>query len=153
MRKVLALLIVFCFIQNTYTACTDGQFATTLGADTANHGTCTSCLPVCKTCTSATTCTTHISKIKGVDGSGNLYCAYPSGYNSNTDACENCAAGCSACYGDYNICTSCINGWDFDRNGLQCLRATLGLSAVVLALSVLTLIVGVITCILSCKLS
>ena len=59
--------------------------------------------------------------------------------------------GCAGCSVDYNVCSSCRAGWDFDRAGLQCLRATLGLAAVVLALSVLTLLVGVLTCICACK--
>lgn len=125
----------------------------------ANHGTCTSCLPVCKKCTSAATCTEYISKIKGIDSTPTNICsganAYGGvvGYNSNTDTCDKCLKGCFYCAVDYNICYGCEAGWDFDQNNLQCTRATLGLAATVLALSVLSLIAGIVTCILSYKLN
>lgn len=81
------------------------------------------------------------------------YLGYGSGYNSATDTCSDCKAGCATCIIDYDICYSCAAGWDFDAANYQCIRASLGLAAVVLALSVLVLIVGIITCVLAYKLS
>lgn len=73
-------------------------------------------------------------------------------YNKNENACGRCADGCLSCVVDYDYCYDCLDGWDWDRSSMKCVRATLGLAAVVLALSVLTLIFGVIICLLACKL-
>lgn len=170
MSKIVSIVALFCLIQSICGACPDGTFTTALGGDIANHGTCTTCLPVCATCPDSTSCTTYISRVKGVDSTNAKKCTLSDaqgvggaqstynfgwgiGYNSNTDSCEDCKWGCERCAIDYDICYSCYPGWDFDANNMQCVRATLGLAAVVLALSVLVLIVGIISCILACKLS
>lgn len=59
---------------------------------------------------------------------------------------------CEKCIIDYDECIKCKIGWDYDRNKNKCIRATLGLAAVVLALSAIFLILAVITCICACKL-
>jgi len=159
MQKLIAVVLLGCLIQGSLSACTDGQFTTPSGSDLANHGTCSSCWPVCQTCTSAAGCDKYISKVKGVDSTPAILCTGAAatggvvGYNSGTDTCDNCMRGCALCAIDYNICYACDAGWDFDAAGLQCVRASLGLAAVVLALSVLILVIGIISCILACKLS
>lgn len=170
MNKLLSIVALFCLIQSIYCACAEGSFTSINGVDNANHGICTACLPVCKTCTVATACVTYTSRVKGVDSSNAIKCqmgaaagvggndyqysyGYGVGYNANIDSCVDCKEGCELCAVDYDICYSCYAGWDFDEKNLQCIRATLGLAAVVLALSVLVLIVGIITCVLACKLS
>lgn len=159
MQKLLALVFLGCLIQVGLTQCPAGTYVSVGGADNANFGKCSACLPVCATCTSGAACDTYISRVKGVDSTPTILCpgATPMsttyGYNSNTDLCDNCVKGCTTCAIDYNICYGCDAGWDFDQNNFQCIRATLGLAAVVLALSVLILIVTIISCILACKLS
>jgi hypothetical protein len=161
MQKILAVVFLGFILQVNLTTqgCPDGTFTSAGGSDMANHGTCTSCFPICTTCTSQSVCTAYISRVKGVDSTPTKLCLSASvmgssiGYNSNTDTCDPCMKGCALCGIDYNICYGCDAGWDFDQNGLQCVRATLGLAAVVLALSVLVLIVTIISCILACKLS
>ena len=61
--------------------------------------------------------------------------------------------GCVSCIYDYDFCTSCKAGWDFNRGGYNCLRATLGLTAVNFVLSVLVVAGGVLTCMKANKLS
>jgi hypothetical protein len=161
MQKYLALFLLGCLLQVSLSqTCGDGTYASAAGgADMTNYGACTICMPICTKCTSQSACTAYISRVKGVDSTPTILCsgATPAGgqvgYNSNTDTCDQCMKGCAYCAIDYNICYGCDAGWDFDQNGLQCVRATLGLAAVVLALSVLILVVGVITCILACKLT
>ena len=161
MQKILAAVFLGFILQASLTtqACADGTYTSVGGSDMTNHGTCTTCFPICATCTTSTTCATYISKVKGVDSTPTKLCSSALvtgssiGYNSNTDTCDPCLKGCAQCGIDYNICYGCDAGWDFDQNNLQCVRATLGLAAVVLALSVLVLIVTIISCILACKLS
>lgn len=170
MNKLVSIVALFCLIQSIYGACPEGYFTSVNGADNANHGICTACLPVCKTCTDATSCTSFTSRVKGAETASTIKCqtgsvaglggndyaysnGYGLGYNANINSCVDCKAGCEICAVDYDICYSCYAGWDFDEKNLQCVRATLGLAAVVLALSVLVLIVGIITCVLACKLS
>lgn len=73
-------------------------------------------------------------------------------YDQTNNACSPCATGCALCVVDFDYCTDCVSGYDWDKSSMKCVRATLGLAAVVLALSVITLIFGVIICLLSCKL-
>lgn len=158
MQKILYVCLALCLLQTVHSACADGTYATVGGPD-ATKGDCTVCFPLCATCNAAATCLTYIDRVKGVDRTANTaYCAGASttgaavGYNKNNDSCDRCMDGCLQCSIDYDICIKCKSGWDFDRAGLQCIRATLGLAAVVLALSVLTLLIVVITCICACKL-
>lgn len=161
MQKIVYVCLALCLLQSAYSACADGTFTSTPAGPDAAKGECSTCLPVCVTCSSWGGCTTHIDKVKGVDRAVSpqtVLCSGASatgatvGYNKNNDSCDRCADGCADCALDYDICYTCKQGWDFDRNGFACLRATLGLSAVVLALSVLTLLVLVFTCICACKL-
>lgn len=159
MQKILFALLALCLFQTAFSACADGTYTNPAPTDSAK-GLCIVCSPVCNTCNS-TGCITYLSKFKGLNTSSTPivpYCLQSIGvgsligYNSKTDTCDQCIDGCSGCIFDYDVCTSCKAGWDFDRAGLQCLRATLGLAAVVLALSALLLVVVVITCICACKL-
>ena len=158
MQKILYVFLALCLFHTAYSACADGSFATTPVVDAAK-GNCTLCFPLCTTCTTVTACTTFIDRLKGVNRttntalcSGATITGSALGYNKNSDTCDRCADGCASCSIDYDVCIDCKSGWDFDRAGLTCTRATLGLAAVVLALSALTLIVVVITCICACKL-
>lgn len=105
MQKYIAILLLFCLIQGIYSACKDGQFATSGGYDLALYGTCSICSSYCKTCTNIGSCITYIDKIKGIDGSGTLLC--PGGrYNPDSKTCHQfCTIGCLSCMVDYNICT------------------------------------------------
>ena len=159
MQKLLFVLLAASLIQASFSACADGTFANPYGAGATTKIECTNCLPFCKTCSSVTACLTYADNVfKGLDTatppapicSGSL--TSPTAYSKNDDACGRCAEGCATCFVDYDYCTDCKAGWDWDRSAMKCVRATLGLSAVVLALSVLVLIFGVVTCILSCKL-
>lgn len=160
MQKVIFALLALCLLKEAYSACSDGSFSTS-PVPPDGKAECTACLPFCTTCTTFSTCRTAIDKIKGVnrDVTPNTFlCPFVSwtggsyGYNKEKDYCQLCIEGCQSCVVDYNICLTCRSGWDMDVAGLQCLRATVGLAAVVLALSVLTLLVGVLTCICACKL-
>lgn len=161
MRTVIYTLLGLCILQAAFSqSCATGYIAYT-SWDTSKAK-CLACHPLCKDCTgSPTNCANYIDKIQGLDRAvapGTIVCPGASatygviGYNKQTDSCDQCIAGCSACLIDYNICSSCKAGYDFDRVNGQCIRATLGLAAVVLALSVLILLVVIITCICACKL-
>lgn len=154
MTKLFLTLVLFCLVHNSISqaaTCADGLYART-SPSFSDKGQCGVCSPICKTCTtSASNCVTYIDKVKGLSN-GIPICNLAGKYNSAKDICDNCLEGCSACLIDYNICSSCKAGWDYDRKNGQCLRATLGLAAVVLALSVLMLLTGVISCICACKL-
>lgn len=161
MQKVIYALLALCLLQGAYSACGDGSFTTSPAPGDAGKAECTACLPFCTTCTTSLSCTVASDKIKGVDRSvspNTFLCSTASytgavvGYNKEKDQCQFCMEGCSACAVDYNVCIQCRTGWDFDRPNYACLRATVGLAAVVLALSVLTLLIGVITCVCACKL-
>lgn len=166
MQKILYAFLALCLFYTAYSqaavTCPDGQFVSPGNVDPAK-GSCSMCLPWCVTCTSSSGCTTFIDRLKGVDrapATQVVLCAAQGasalpaniGYNKANDQCDRCADGCDSCVVDYDLCAACKEGWDFDRNNFQCIRATLGLAAVVLALSALTLIVVVITCICACKL-
>lgn len=153
MAKFFLTLVLICLVHHSISqsaSCSDGFFATA-SPSFSDKGQCTACQPVCKTCSTSAACLTYIDKIKGVSN-GSPICSSAGAYNTNKDICDNCLEGCLTCMIDYNVCSSCRQGWDFDRKNGQCLRATLGLAAVVLALSVLMLLVGVISCICACKL-
>ena len=159
MESIFYVFLALCLLHTTNSACADGTFTTT-PVPQDSKAVCTLCFPLCLTCSTATTCDTYVDKVKGVDRSTTpptVTCASASvsagyGYNKNNDSCDLCAVGCVKCAFDYDLCVECKEGWDFDRNAFACTRATLGLSAVVLALSVLTLLVGVITCVCAFKL-
>lgn len=159
MAKLLVLLVIFCFIHNSISqaaTCADGLYVTTSNP-ISDKGQCSVCPALCKTCTGASGCTTYVDTVKGLTSgtpicAAGFYLGATTAYNPTKDICDNCMEGCASCGIDYNICTSCKQGWDFDRKNLKCLRASLGLAAVVLALSVLSLLVGVISCICACKL-
>lgn len=68
------------------------------------------------------------------------------GYNSATERCEYCTEGCSTCYVDVDVCTSCRAGYEYHPDSFTCARAELGLAAVILAVSALILILGIIGC-------
>lgn len=153
MAKLLVLLVLFCFIHNSISqaTCTDGFYLT--GSNpVADKGQCTQCGLICKTCASSAGCTTYTDRVKGLTSGVPTCLSATYAYNPTKDICDNCIEGCITCHIDYDICSYCKQGWDFDRKNFQCLRATLGLAAVVLALSVLSLLVGVISCICACKL-
>lgn len=160
MQKTISFLLIATLLTSAYAACGDGFFATVGTRPDSTKGECTPCHPLCKTCSNAGSCDTFQDKVKGIDrqNSNALLCTGTSltgssiGYNTNNDSCDKCFDGCESCMIDYNYCMTCKTGWDFDQNGLQCIRATLGLAAVVLALSVLTLLFVIITCICACKL-
>jgi hypothetical protein len=105
---MIKILILATLIVSVYTNCPEGTFLSASGSDLGNHGTCTTCYPVCLTCgTSGNTgCDTFISRVKGIDGSNALICGnadvrgaggsilttgqgfgYGVGYNSKSDKC------------------------------------------------------------------
>jgi hypothetical protein len=165
MQKILYVFLALCLLQTAYSACADGTF-TNPDAPANGKAACVQCFPGCTTCNSDSACITYIDKLKGIDrsdpaspttlcssGGGNVVGFLGTwGYNSKVDACDRCFDGCANCAFDYDYCTSCKEGWDFDRNGMACTRATLGLTAVVFALSAITLIFAVLTCVCACKL-
>lgn len=160
MHKISQTIAVFCLISVVLTACPDGQY-TNPSILVAGKGDCMRCNAACSACDGATgVCTTYKDNFKGVSGSPLAFTCSGTGsaasvagaYNKNKDTCDRCVEGCAACYIDYDYCTSCQTGYDWDKSGYKCVRATLGLAAVILALSVLTLIFGVVICLLSCKL-
>ena len=159
MQKILYVFLALCLLHTVNSACGDGTFATA-PVPQDSKAECTICFPLCMTCASMGACDTYSDKVKGVDRSvtpntplcAGVGLANSVGYNKNNDSCDSCNVGCATCAFDYDLCTSCKEGWDFDRNAYACTRATLGLAAVVFALSALTLLVGVITCICACKL-
>ena len=67
-------------------------------------------------------------------------------YNSGTDRCEYCSDGCSTCFVDVDICTSCKAGYEFHPDSYTCARAELGLAAAILAVSIILEIVVIIGC-------
>ena len=164
MRAIFSAVLIICMIQTVFSACSDGTFANTVDPLATTKIECTNCLPFCQTCSGATSCTKWKDGVfKGIDTTttpstpveicaGSNSVTSTSGYSKADDACSRCVDGCSVCFVDYDYCLNCQAGWDWDKSGMKCVRATLGLAAVVLALSVLTLIFGVIICILSCKL-
>lgn len=160
MQKITLVILATCLIQATFSACSDGTHANTYYTPTQSKAIeCIQCLPFCKTCSDTVSCLTwNEGAFKGLTSTSAVTCSgtnsvtSTTGYNKDENACARCAEGCSTCYVDYDYCTNCKAGWDWDRSGMKCVRATLGLAAVVLALSVLILIFGVVTCILSCKL-
>ena len=161
MQKTLCLVLAAVLFVTANSACVSGQFPTGGVRPDSAKGECSPCHPLCKTCTTFGACYTYVDSLKGLDRATTPVTALCSGvslmgstvgYNSNNNSCDRCMDGCSSCAVDYNVCTSCYAGWDYDRNGGQCIRATLGLAAVVLALSALTLLIVIITCICACKL-
>lgn len=165
MNKALLLLIALCFLHGCLSqTCSDGYYVSPAGPPDTTKGPCTKCNDMCATCSGGASCTTFIDRVTGVDRSvtpQTLLCAAQGvtifgttfGYKKASDTCDYCAEGCSACAVDYDICTDCKLGWDFDAKNRTCLRATLGLTATVLALSALILFLTIITCICACKLS
>ena len=160
MRVLLSILLALCLLQSAYSQCADGTFTnpTIINAD---KGACVGCREACATCTTVSACTEYKSSFSGIDRAttpGTLYCSGSSmfgslyGYNKAKDYCDYCIEGCETCVIDYDYCIKCRVGWDYDRTQNKCIRATLGLAAVVLALSALFLILAVITCICACKL-
>lgn len=159
MQRLVAGIVSLCLIQAAFSACAEGTFANGPVAGASKTIECAQCLPFCKTCNAAGACLTFTDNtFKGLNTAtpAGPQCGGLSpgilGYDKNNDACGRCADGCALCIVDYDYCLNCKAGWDWDRSAMKCVRATLGLSAVVLALSVLILIFGVVTCILSCKL-
>lgn len=152
MRKI-AIIFVALGLISVSLSCGDGQYSIA-APPVAGKGDCGRCNPICSTCNAASAatggCTAYKDTVKGVSGT-TATCAAGS-YNQGKDRCDSCAEGCTMCFIDYDICYECKQGYDWDRSGLKCVRASLGLAAVVLALSVLLLIFGVITCLLACKL-
>lgn len=158
-KEVVLFFLLLSICHRSYTqTCPDGQFVSAGGID-PEKGICTVCNPVCKTCPNLDSCTTYIDAVKGVTSANAVVCTSATifgngqiGYNSQKDVCSYCIEGCRFCIVDYNRCYQCRNGWDYDAKNYSCVRATLGLSATVLALSVLVLITLVSTCICACKL-
>lgn len=160
MQKILYVFLALCLLQTAYSACADGTYENG-GPPTNGKAACVQCYPACFSCSDSSTCDTYIDKLKGIDRTDpavpTTLCSGVGfegtwGYNSKVDACDRCIDGCATCAFDYDYCTSCKKGWDFDRNGMACTRATLGLTAVVFALSAIALIFAVITCVCACKL-
>lgn len=161
MRTVIYSLLALCIIQVAFSQCSTGYIPHTSWDVT--KALCAQCHPICKDCQSSTTnCLNYLDAVQGVDKTGGapgvLICPQANrfgaayGYNKQTDTCDECMTGCASCLIDYNICGTCKAGYDYDRINGQCIRATLGLAAVVLALSALILVVVIITCICACKL-
>lgn len=160
MAKIFYVFLVICLFQTVYSGCADGSYATTPVYE-PSKAQCSLCHPMCSTCSAMSSCITFLDKVKGVDRTTTpqtILCSSASltggtiGYNKNSDTCDRCVDGCLSCSIDYDICTECKQGWDFDRAGSKCVRATLGLAAAVLAVQGLTIIVVVITCIFAWKL-
>lgn len=158
MQGKFSIFLALLLIQGIYSQCSEGTWTNTRGVS-AEKGKCNVCLPACQTCTSATACTAIKSTFAGFTSPTTLFCSSSSvagttvyGYNKNTDSCEFCKEGCLNCAIDYDFCTKCKGGWDYDRSKRQCLRATLGLAATILGLTALFLVLVVITCVCACKL-
>lgn len=164
MRKASLLLITFCIIYGCLSQCSTGYYAAPAGRPDANKGACIKCNQFCQTCSGLGVCDSFVDKVTGVDRTASppsilcgdqastIFDSSTIGYNKAADSCDNCATGCATCAVDYNLCTSCKAGWDLDKKNYNCIRATLGLTATVLALSVLIILLSVITCICACKL-
>jgi hypothetical protein len=124
MQKILYVFLALCLLQTAHSACADGTF-TNPDAPANGKAACVQCFPGCTTCNSDSACITYIDKLKGIDRSDP---AAPTplctgvaflgtwGYNSKVDACDRCFDGCGTCAFDYDYCTSCKEGWDFDRS-------------------------------------
>lgn len=119
---------------------------------------CIQCLPGCKECNSESTCDDLLDSVDGASidlrGAIAAVCSSTDGhaYNKEDETCDSCAEGCSSCLYDKDICTSCKVGWDYNRDGRDCLRATLGLAAVNFIFAVTIAAAGILTCIKAHKL-
>ena len=72
-----------------------------------------------------------------------LKCQSPHIYNPETKHCDNeCARGCSACYGTTTFCTNCYPGFVWSE--FTCTPALIGLQATTLAVMIISMVVGLV---------
>ena len=172
-KALLAVLVALTLINSAIGACDDGYFepSDTIRAAFSLDDSidCVQCSPLCRTCDEDGACDDlwdsvegaeidSNGDIQGVCGDNSVYgmvsLTYTSAaYNKEDDNCSRCMEGCNQCVYDYDICTSCMVGWDYNRGGRACLRASLGLAAVNMILSIVLVVAGVLTCLKASKLS
>lgn len=153
-KALYVALVVLCLSQAALAGCPDG-WADSTGTSGVE---CIQCVPGCKSCSDASTCDDLFDSVDGasIDGVGAIIAicddADDHAYNKKDETCDNCAEGCSRCLYDKDLCAACKVGWDYNRDGRDCLRATLGLTAVNFILAVVIVAAGIFTCIKASKL-
>lgn len=160
-KTLFSVLIALCLTSTALSACDAGytELSSTLRGTFGipDEIDCVQCFFGCKDCEDDYSCNDLFDYVDGaslVSGAPDTICISGAHYyNVNDDTCEECMTGCTSCAYDYDICTSCKVGWDYNRGGRSCLRATLGLTAVNFVLSVLVVAGGVLTCMKASKLS
>lgn len=153
-KALYVALVVLCLSQAALAGCPDGWTDNTGSSDID----CIQCMPGCKKCSDVSSCDDLLDSVDGasLDGAGAIdaICSAGNGhaYNKKDETCDNCAEGCASCLYDKDLCGSCKVGWDYNREGRDCLRATLGLTAVNFVLAVVIVAAGIFTCIKASKL-
>ena len=161
-KTLFSVLIALCLASTAYSACDEG-YAELDTVTRGNYGIpdeidCVQCFLGCKSCEDDYSCNDLYDYVDGASlnsaGTPEYTCVGGNHwYNPTDDTCEECMTGCTSCAYDYDLCLSCKVGWDYNRGGRSCLRATLGLTAVNFVLSVLVVAGGVLTCMKASKLS
>ena len=162
-KTLFSVLVALCLAISAHAACDTGFVELDSTTATANSISsdvnCVECNFGCKACDEDLTCNDLLDLIDGaeIDSSGTIVgnCdnnLFTYGYNPEDETCEMCADGCTSCLYDYDVCGGCRVGWDYNRGGRACLRATLGLTAVNFVLSVLILAGAILTCLKASKL-
>ena len=156
-------LFAFFVIQATICGCPEGwtdldsSGRSTLSA--TSDADCFQCQLGCKKCSTDGSCDDMIDLVDGAEIVGALVVGYCGstydirGYNPENEECDTCMTGCNECYLDYDLCTNCQVGWDYNRAGRSCLRATLGLAATNMCLAIVVVVGAVLTCLKASKLS